>query len=71
PDFQTGDPVCSLLLNGEASTVEQAEELFLDRHLQVIVDLAESGLSEREFRDHWLIRLLLSHGSRGWEDSLE
>jgi hypothetical protein len=64
------DPVIELLLSGRANTVDQAEEMYLDAHLGEVVRLAESDLSEEEFRAHPLIQLLLAHGSRGREDSL-
>lgn len=64
------DPVVSLLLAGEAETLDAAEELYLDRHLEDVLDLVRSSLSEEEFRRHPLIALLLARGSRGWEDSL-
>lgn len=70
PDEAANDPIVSLLLAGEASTVDAAEELYLDRHLDDVVTLALSPLSEDEFRRHPLISLLLTRGSRGWEDSL-
>jgi hypothetical protein len=66
----TGDPIADLLLSGEATTVEEAEELYLDRRLEDVVRLIESPISELEFRRHPLITLLFSRGSRGWEDSL-
>ena len=64
------DPIVRLLLAGEASSVDAAEELYLDRHLEDIVALVRSPLSDDEFRRHPLIVLLLARGSRGWEDSL-
>lgn len=68
---ETGDdPVAQLLLRGEAQTVAEAEERYLDAHLGEIVRLAESPLSDEEFRRHPLVALLLARGSRGWEDSL-
>lgn len=69
-DFETGDPVADLILRGEAKTVDEAEELWLDRNLGEVVRLVESDLSDEEFRRHPLISLLLSRGSRAWEDSL-
>jgi hypothetical protein len=63
--------VIDLLLNGEAQTADEAEALYLDRHLADVVALVRAPLSEAEFRRHPLIALLLSHGSRGWEDSLQ
>ena len=64
------DPVSRILLEGGASTVREAEELYLNEHLDDVVRLVESPLSDSEFRNHPLIVLLLSHGSRAWEDSL-
>jgi len=65
-----GDPVADLLLAGEAATVDGAEELYLDRHLDEVIALVRSDLSDAEFRRHPLIVLLLARGSRGFEDSL-
>jgi hypothetical protein len=64
------DPVAQLLLSGEADNPSAAERLYLERHLEEVLDLVQSPLSEEEFRQHPLIALLFSHGSRGWEDSL-
>jgi hypothetical protein len=69
--FSTGDPVADLLVEGRASTVEQAQALYLDEHLDEVVALVESDLPEAEFRRHPLIALLLANGSRSWEDSLQ
>jgi hypothetical protein len=65
------DPVAQLILAGEASTVAEAEELYLNTHLDEVVRLVNSPLSDQEFRAHPLISLLLARGSRGWEDSLK
>jgi hypothetical protein len=59
----------SLLLTGRASTMTDAENMFLDAHLEEIAELAER-LTDEEFGRHELVRLLLAHGSRPWEDSL-
>lgn len=67
---ELGDPVADLLLAGEAATVDEAEELYLDRHLDEVIALVRSDLSDAEFRRHPLIMLLLARGSRGFEDSL-
>jgi hypothetical protein len=64
------DPIVELLLSGQADTVHEAEELYLDEHIADVVRLAESPLTEDQFRRHPLIALLLAHGSRPWEDSL-
>lgn len=68
--LETCDPIVGILLRGEASTVHEAEETYLDSHLGEVVKLASSSLSDEEFRRHPLIMMLLSHGSRGFEDSL-
>jgi len=60
----------SFLLSGEATTMAEAERLFLDAHLRDIAELAQR-LPDEEFRRHELVRLLLAHGSRPWEDSLQ
>lgn len=64
------DPIVELLLSGRAATVEDAEELYLDEHVMEVIALAQSPLTDDEFRRHPLIELLLARGSRGWEDSL-
>lgn len=64
------DPVTALLLRGEAGTVVEAENRFLDTSLPAVAELVNSPLSDAEFRRHPLIVMLLSHGSRPWEDSL-
>lgn len=68
--LKSGDPVADLLLGEEARTVEEAEELYLERGLNEVLRLVESDLSDEEFRSHPLIQLLMSRGSRPWEDSL-
>ena len=58
-----------LLLSGRATTMAEAEQQYLDAHLPDIAALAEQ-LSEEKFARHELVRLLMAHGSRPWEDSL-
>ena len=58
-----------LLISGRANTAAEAENMVLDGHLPEILKLAES-LSNEDFGRHELVRLLLAHGSRPWEDSL-
>jgi hypothetical protein len=64
------DPIVEMLLRGEAETVFEAESDYLDAHCLEVIQLVEGELSDKEFERHPLIRLLLSHGSRPWEDSL-
>jgi hypothetical protein len=67
---ETGDPVADLILSGRASSVREAENIYLDEHLDDVLALCDSHLSDQEFREHPLIVLLMSHGSRPSEDSL-
>ena len=62
--------VTDLLLTGRAASCAEAEALYLDEHLEEVAALARAPLTDAEFRQHPLILLLMSHGSRGWEDSL-
>ena len=58
-----------LLLTGQARTASEAEEMFLDAHLPELVQLVRE-LSDDELARHEAIKLLMSHGSRRWEDAL-
>lgn len=73
-DLVKNDPVTALLLSGEALTVHEAEEKFLNGDVEavskMVLELVESNLSDAEFGRHPLIMLLRGHGSRRWEDSL-
>lgn len=64
------DPVVALLLKGEAETASEAEEMYLDANLRRVIELVASPLSDEEFGSHPFIQLLLSHGSRDWEDAV-
>jgi hypothetical protein len=66
----TDDPVIRLLLGGQARTLHDAEEQYLDAAIPEILDLLRSPLSNDELARHPLMSLVLRHGSRGWEDSL-
>ena len=64
------DPVLKILLSGQVATLDEAEEAYLDASLPEFYALLASSLSEGELGEHPLVRLLISRGSRGWEDSL-
>jgi hypothetical protein len=64
------DPVIRLLLRGEARTLDEAEEMYLDASLPELLRLLQSPLSDEELARHPLLVMLRAHGSRGWEDSL-
>jgi hypothetical protein len=65
------EAIAELLLAGTAQSVAAAEEIYLNNHLDDVLKLVSSDLSEAEFRCHPLISLLISHGSRGWDDALD
>jgi hypothetical protein len=65
------DPVDRLLLTGQAKTLHEAEELYLDSCLPEVVELLQGPLSDEELGRHPLMWMLRAHGSRTWEDSLE
>jgi hypothetical protein len=64
------DPVLRLLWRGEARTVHEAEEQYLNASMPAILELLASDLSDSELCSHPLLVLLRVHGSRGREDSL-
>ncbi|HJZ92136.1 MAG TPA: hypothetical protein VKE40_14770 [Gemmataceae bacterium] len=64
------DPVCRLLLSGEAQTVAEAEKMYLELALPEAIALLASGLSDEELGNHPLMVMYRTHGSRGWEDSI-
>ena len=66
----TDDPVIRLLLRGEARTLHEAEEKYLDAAIPEILELLRGPSSNAELARHPLLNLVRAHGSRGWEDSL-
>jgi hypothetical protein len=66
----TDDPVIQLLLRGEAQSLHEAEEKYLDAAIPAILELLGGPSSNEELGRHPLLKLVLAHGSRGWEDSL-
>ena len=64
------DPVERLLLTGEAATVAEAEERYLDGSFEEVLTLLRSPLSDEELGNHPLLVLYRSHGSPPREDSL-
>jgi hypothetical protein len=64
------DPVERLLLTGQARTVHEAEEMYLDSAYPQVLALLSSRLSDEELGRHPLLVLYRSHGSRPREDSL-
>jgi len=73
PDYIPGlsnDPVIQILLRGEAQTLYEAEEKYLDQAIPEILELLASPLDNQALAAHPLLNLMLTHGSRGWEDSI-
>ena len=64
------DPVIRLLYRGEARTLHEAEEMYLNAAIPEMLDLLRSQLCNEELSRHPLLNLVLAHGSRGWEDSI-
>ena len=64
------EPIIQLLLRGEAQTLHEAEEKYLDTAIPEILELLGSPLENAALSKHPLIQLMLAHGSRGWEDSI-
>jgi hypothetical protein len=64
------DPVERMLLTGEATTVFEAEEKFLDSSYPEALSLLASSLSDEKLAEHPLFRLYRSYGSPSREDSL-
>lgn len=67
----TSDPVAQILLSGKVKTLREAEELYLDNCFPEVARLLQSGLSDEELGRHPLMRMLRSHGSRGWDEALD
>ena len=66
----TDDPVIRLLHSGEAKTLHEAEEKYLDSAMPEILELFASPLTSEELANHPLMQMLLAHGSRAREDSI-
>jgi hypothetical protein len=64
------DPVERLLLTGQAATVAEAEERYLDSAYEEVLELLRQPLSDEELGSHPLLVLFRSHGSPPREDSL-
>jgi hypothetical protein len=65
------DPVAQILLRGEAETLREAEESYLDSCLPDVVRLLQSDLSDEELGRHPLMQMLRSHGGRSWEEAVD
>jgi len=59
------DPVVRLLLRGEAETLHEAEEKYLDAAIPEILNLLAGPSSNRELVEHPLLNLVLTHGNLG------
>ena len=64
------DPVIALLLSGESMTLHEAEEMYLDRSLPLVLELLRGPMGDEELGQHPLMKMLVTHGSRGREDTL-
>jgi hypothetical protein len=64
------DPVERLLLTGQAASVSEAEERYLDAAHAEVLELLRGSLSDEELGNHPLLVLFRAHGSPPREDSL-
>lgn len=64
------DPVIRRIWRGEAGTLHEAEEQYLNSSLDEAIHLLQTPLSDEELGQHPLMVMYRRHGSRGWEDSL-
>ncbi len=60
----TDDPVLQLILAGRAANLDEAEELFLDESLPIIIELIGSPICNEELETHPLLTLLRSRDAR-------
>ena len=65
----TDDPVLRRILEGKATNLDEAEEMYLDESLPEILELLGSATRDDELARHPLLTLLRFRGSRGREDS--
>lgn len=65
------DPIVKMLLLGEAATLREAEEIYLDSSMPEVIRLLQSDFSNEELGAHPLMKMLRSHGSRGWEEAID
>ena len=66
----TDDPILRLILAGQARTLDEAEEMYLDESLPEVLELLRKPIPNEELAEHPLMTLLRVRGSRGREDSL-
>jgi len=64
------DPILVLLLAGNARTLDEADETYLDQSLSEFIELLRQPIPDDELARHPLSTLLRVRGSRGREDSL-
>jgi len=69
PSASVHAEIDELLLNGSAKSAWEAENIYLDAHLQELAQLVIE-LDDASFIEHEAIKLLISHGSRRREDAL-
>jgi hypothetical protein len=58
------DPVLRLLLTGQARTVAEAEEMYLDASMPEVIRLLQSPLSDEELGRRELVSPRLRRGGR-------
>jgi hypothetical protein len=64
------DPVSSLILTGRATTLDEAEEFYLDESLPELLELLRQPIADNDLAAHPLLVLLRVRGRRGLDDSV-
>ena len=70
PRNRLEDILVDLLVRGEARSLHDAEEKYLDAAIPEMLALLAGPLRNDELAKHPLLNMVRAHGSRGWEDSI-
>ena len=58
----TEDPILRLILAGQARTLDEAEEMYLDESLPEVLELLRKPIPDEELAEHPLMTLLPRQG---------
>ncbi len=64
------DRIFEIYLRGDAQSLYEAEDRYLDMVLPEILELIGSPLTNAELAEHPIMKMLFEHGSRPREDSI-
>jgi hypothetical protein len=66
----TDDPFLRLILTCKPQNLDEAEEVYLDASLPLVLELLQRPIPDDELARHPLFSLLRFRGNRGREDSV-